>query len=294
MNCEDTHALLGAYGDGELDAASNLRIESHLRACAGCTGFLENQRALNTALRSPALRFKAPAALRESILGSLTTETFPDETSGGQPDRAPALDSPRLQMIAVPSRGAGQQATSPEARSFMRWAGLARAAAIFLVGALAGSLGFLSYSHRRDTPNLLAQEIVSGHVRSLLPGDHLTDVLSSDRHTVKPWFEGKLDFAPPVADLAAQGFPLIGGRLDYLNGRTVASIIYRRDKHIINVFVWPLGSQEMNDGGEQKSTHQGYHLLRWHGADMQWWTVSDLNETELAQFASLLPHSPSN
>src|SRR6266496_936736 len=139
-----------------------------------------------------------------------------------------------------------------------------------------------------SSDELLTQDVVASHIRSLMV-NHLADVRSTDEHTVKPWFNGKLDFSPPVSDLAKQGFPLVGGRLDYLNNRPVAALVYQRDKHVINVFVWPADNSGQT-GGPIK-TLQGYHVIRWASSGMNFWVVSDLEQNQLAKFTDLLKAS---
>ena len=131
----------------------------------------------------------------------------------------------------------------------------------------------------------LSEAVTTNHVRSLM-ASHLADVASTDQHTVKPWFAGKLDFSPPVVDLAAEGFALTGGRLDYLDGRTVAALVYRSGPHVINLFVWPTADAKVQ--APAFSARQGYQLVHWAQGGMQAWAVSDLNAAELQNFASLL------
>jgi anti-sigma factor RsiW len=163
------------------------------------------------------------------------------------------------------------------------------AAAAVLVASVTGSIVFVRSSTRAaraaDPVDAVAQEVVSSHVRALM-GEHLFDVRSTDQHTVKPWFLGKLDFAPPVTDLAQAGFPLTGGRLDYLAGHPVAALVYTRGRHTINLFVWPEPS------GAARSTDaraiRGFHLRHWMRAGLSYWAVSDVNDAELDQFVHAL------
>jgi len=135
----------------------------------------------------------------------------------------------------------------------------------------------------RGLHNMIADEVVANHVRSLLAA-HLVDVASSNQHTVKPWFDGKLDFAPEVRDLATNGFPLVGGRLDYLDGKTVAALVYERNKHPINLFIVPASTTRPNE--PSALTRRGYNLIHWTNSEMDYWAVSDLNAEELHQFAA--------
>jgi anti-sigma factor RsiW len=138
----------------------------------------------------------------------------------------------------------------------------------------------------RSGNELIAQDVVSGHVRSLM-ANHLTDVPSSDRHTVKPWFLGKLDFSPEVRDLAPEGFPLIGGRLDYVSQKPAAALVYQRGKHIINLFVWKADGRS-----EAHESRQGYNLAHWNNAGLSYWAVSDVNSADLEQFSKLMQNPP--
>jgi anti-sigma factor RsiW len=157
------------------------------------------------------------------------------------------------------------------------------AAAVLVVSVGSGLLLVRSAMMRADATT---EEAVNGHVRSLMAG-HLFDVQSTDQHTVKPWFLGKLDFAPPVVDLAALGFPLVGGRLDYLDGRSAAALVYQRRQHTINVFVVPAGATPGRATIEARSV-RGFHVRHWTHSGMAFWAVSDLNDDELSQFARAL------
>jgi anti-sigma factor RsiW len=161
------------------------------------------------------------------------------------------------------------------------WGGMAAALALFTLLGLGFGLTLL----QPGADDRLAREVVAAHVRSLM-ADHLMDIASSDQHTVKPWIDGKLDFAPPVADLAAQGYPLAGGRLDYLGGRGVMALVYRRHAHVINLFVWPLPTGA--DSGLRSDSSQGYNVAHFSRAGMAFWAVSDLNPEEFKAFVGLV------
>lgn len=245
MNCAEIRPLLHADSDGELDVASSLELERHLKSCPACAAERDSLRSLRTALRQTDLAYRAPNSLRKEIRKMAR--------ASGRDDR--------------PREGV------------WLWKLLAAGATAFVVLTMVFRPPGIS-----DRDQLL-NEAVAGHVRSLM-ASHLTDVVSSDQHTVKPWFNGKLDFAPDVKDFAAQGFPLVGGRLDYLAGRNVAVLVYQRNKHFINVFVWPAGPA----GGKETIVEhrRGYSIINRELNGLRYCFVSDLNEKELGDLASLV------
>jgi anti-sigma factor RsiW len=184
----------------------------------------------------------------------------------------PAPDRLRERVVAQRNR-------SWPVRPLLTWA----AAAAVLIASLGGGIAFLRSATIRD--EAVVEDVVDSHVRSLM-ANHLFDVQSTDQHTVKPWFLGRLDFSPPVVDLASIGFPLVGGRLDYLSGRPVAAIVYERRKHTINLFVSPAAGS----GSTSPSVRslRGFHVHRWVRDGMTFWAVSDLNDAELTQFTRSL------
>jgi anti-sigma factor RsiW len=168
-------------------------------------------------------------------------------------------------------------------RWLVSWRPLAAAAALAVV-----AVGAWQLSAARAARDAIAGDVLASHVRSLL-GEHLTDVASTDQHTVKPWFNGRLDFSPPVSDFAGAGFPLLGGRIDYIGGRPVAALVYGRRRHVINVYLWP--ADRGATGGPSALTRQGYHLRHWTTPAFVYWIASDLGTAELDQFAGLLRSS---
>lgn len=250
MNCAETKKILHAYADRELDLAHAIEVEQHLKSCADCAAELKGIQSLGDALRQSPLAHRAPAALRKDIRQMVRAESD-SEAPAERRSPEPAIKVWIWKLIAA---------------STTAFAALT----ILLLPRISG---------RND----LLSEVVASHVRSL-QADHLTDVASSDQHTVKPWFDGKLDFAPDVKDFADKGFPLVGGRLDYINGRTVAALVYRHNKHLINVFVWPM---DKTTGLTTKNLH-GYSVIEHSANGMHYCFVSDLNSAELSDLAHLI------
>ena len=246
MNCVESRELLHAHADDELDAANSLELERHFKTCAACAAERQAVRSLKTALRKSSLRFEAPEALRREIH--------------------------RM------ARASSSVARPGLFQSLLLWKSLA-------FGATALALLAMFIRPGVSERERLLDEAVSSHVRSLMAG-HLNDVASGDQHTVKPWFNGKLEFAPNVRDFAPQGYPLVGGRLDYLDDRAVAALVYRRDRHLINVFVWPAASNGRGNLGIQRL--RGYSVITRQAEGLRYCLVSDLNQKELAELANLL------
>jgi mycothiol system anti-sigma-R factor len=274
MNCEEATKLMDGYLDGELDPMTSQRIEEHLRECHNCEQAYEAHTALAHAISRGVPYYKAPAELRERIQSSLRDAIGVSASRSAARENHALLTSPRAERRLV----------LPE----IPWNWLALAAAIILAAIIASS--FLPRL-RPTSDQFLATQLIASHVRSLM-ADHLTDVASSDQHTVKPWLDTKLDFAPPVLDLSNEGFPLIGGRLDYLDNRPVAALVYGRRKHFINLFVWPAASNESK--APKTITREGYQLLHWADPDFNYWVVSDVNGNDLQtfkqQFETRTPH----
>jgi anti-sigma factor RsiW len=245
--CEFSPITVHGYVDGELDAVRSAEFERHLENCAECQATLQRVESLRGRLQQSNLYEYASPQLRERVRKQLGFATGV-QVSGNLPRRflMPAL------------------------------AGLL-AAAVFLI------VFFLISPGSQIAP--ITAELIDAHVRSLQPG-HLTDVQSTDQHTVKPWFDGRLDFVPPVADYSAQGFPLLGGRLDVVDGRTVAGVVYGRRKHLINLFAWPARGQKGLSAAS--GSQQGYNWIMWRSGDMQLCLVSDLSAADLRELKNLI------
>ena len=269
MTCDDKKSLVHALADGELDVIHAREIEAHIATCADCAATYAEVVALKQRLAMPGLRLQAPAHLAQRIALAL-------------PAAAPAP------VAKLPVAGSVVTALAPLRELRNAWA-------LRLQGALAGAGGALAvaaclafFVMRVGTSEDIAASLVDGHLRSL-QASHLFDVQSTDQHTVKPWFDGKLDFSPPAVDLAPQGFPLVGGRLDYLNNRPVAALVYKYRNHYINLFIWP--SMQSSNGNATMVTRQGYHLCFWTKSGMTYWAVSDMEETTLQKFVQLIQTS---
>lgn len=254
--CGVDEAELGAYLDGELDAMATRRMESHLAACPDCAAVADRTRSIRTMLKKSDVAYRAPAAFEAEIARLYAR-------------RAPGVAKPGWQWGIGYWRDWGP--------AFATAASVAAIALWFVPG-------------MREDP--LARDLVADHVRSLM-AEHLTDVTTSDRHTVKPWFAGKTAFSPPVVDLAQEGFPLVGGRLDYAGGHPVAALVYRRQLHVINVFVWAPGPDEPGVAAATRG-RDGYNLLRWETGGLTFTAVSDLNLDELGQLRDLIVKAQSS
>lgn len=248
LPCSDMTILLHGHLDGQLDAAHAFEVENHLKSCQACAREYQRLLEFRAGLDRDALRHRAPDALRARILGALVSEA----------DSSTATTRARWWQRPWPVRRFGLPAA-----------------------AFAAGLAVALILPRQSLD--LEQELVSEHVRSLM-ANHITDVTTSDQHTVKPWFDGRLDFAPPVVDLVGEGFALTGGRLDYIGGRAVAALVYRRRQHILNLFIWPAEKSAIGIEHSQASVVNGYNTLGWSGGGMTFWAVSDLNAAELQEF----------
>jgi len=247
MDCNQARSLIDADTDGELELVRHLELAVHVRTCAACAQLSAAAQARRAALREALPRFTATPALAGRVRAALRAEGAP---------------------VATVRR-------TVDFRLLWGASGLAASIAVALLAGFA-------WGDTRARADLLVTEAVNDHVRSLQAA-HLTDVASTNQHTVKPWFAGKLDFSPPVTDLAAEGFPLAGGRLEHVGGRPAAALVYYRHQHAINLFIWPAGAGPLP---ARASARNGYHLETWTQGDLAFLAVSEIPAVELAQFSS--------
>jgi anti-sigma factor RsiW len=250
MDCAQTRNYLHSYLDRELDPVAATAIEQHLQTCAACQHAYAQQSSLQTAVKKHAAYYQASDALARRIRAGVS----------------------------------GAAGTKPVRGTPPRWQWLQLGAAVAATAVVSWTAAIQWESAARD--ETIVDEVIASHARSSLTG-HLADVASSDQHTVKPWLSSKLDVSPPVPDLTTAGYPRIGGRLDYLDHRPVAALAYRHRQHVINVFIWP----DPKSGAAismQTVSRQGYNLLHWRDAGMNFWMISDLNPAEIKTFAQTL------
>lgn len=246
MSCNRAVTVLHGYFDSELDALGAAEFDRHLEQCSACISALEAVESLRSSMNIAHLYEKAPALFRKKVLVRLSS-TRP--------------------VVIFP------------ARTPWRWLAVA---AVFLLVAYTG-WRVIPINRGGNYETSLAAEIIDAHLRSLQPG-HLTDVVSTDQHTVKPWFDGKLDFSPPVQDFTDQGFPLQGGRMDVVHGRSVAALVYARRNHFVNVFTW---LTDEKDAAPRSGSQQGYQWIDWRKGGMEFCAVSDVAPSALDQLQKL-------
>jgi len=250
VNCDFNRTVLHGYLDGELDATRSAEFERHLEGCRECATTLGSEEHLRSSLQRSGLYEGAPVSLRKKIRAGLDASTT---------SRA---------GIRIPA-----------------WRWLAVSAAILIVAGASWLSWPRAGKNSASTVPFTAAEMIDAHVRSLQPG-HLTDIASTDQHTIKPWFNGKLAFVPPVRDFSDDGFSLIGARLDVLGGQNVAALVYTRRKHIINVFVMP--TKEADTYIHEPGLRQGYQWRHWRRQGMEYCAVSDVSDSDIYELAQLI------
>jgi anti-sigma factor RsiW len=262
MRCDEALDLQSALLDGELGARESRDVEVHVAACTHCRATFQDLQDLSGSLRSQAQYFRAPPALRSRIEARIRAES-------GAVARDARKSARRGSSFALPAW----------------WPKWGMSVAVPVAAAILSFTIGVQFAGLSDDDRLL-DEAVGSHARALLT-DHAFDVASSDQHTVKPWFAGKLDFSPPVHDLSADGFPLIGGRLDYLDHTRVAVLAYRKRQHEIDVFVWPAEGGVPAASALTRSS-RGYNVVRWSAGGMNFYAVSDVDPADLQHLTALI------
>ena len=250
MSCSEA-LRVHAYFDGELDAGAAAEVERHLETCTDCAALLKDLETTRSALRESAPYHRASSEFRERITDAL------DDEYGDRSRRRKSWT--RISFLTGAVSGGG-------------------------VTALAAVLAF--FLLLQPASNLLVDDLTNAHLRSMM-SDHLIDVVSSDRHTVKPWFAGHTDVSPPAINFAAQSFTLVGGRADYIDGHRAAVVVYRHGKHIINVFAWAAGDEHLPPEG----LRNGYHLLFWKSGNIAFCAVSDAGLDEMKTLTQLIQNA---
>ncbi|NIE67514.1 anti-sigma factor [Burkholderia sp. Ax-1719] len=280
MNCDEARPLVDASVDRELSAADEWRVREHLAGCVPCRRAVAQVEAISRLTRE-APYHRAPEGLAARIVAALpsgSAETAPEVVS--VPDRKkPARAGGWRDWLRPVFGGAGVGAPG------LAWMG----SGVLLLCALGVALTLHLRAPAAD--GAFIDELVASHIRAQISGRDI-DVISTDRHTVKPWFNGRIDYAPPVEDFAAQGFPLVGGRLDYVGRERVAVLIYHFRKHVIDLYVFPPGSAGQAGGSAQAGSapraSDGYSILRWQAAGMTWWAVTDAGPDALVGLRAAL------
>jgi len=244
MDCTQTRNYMHAHLDRELDPVAAAGVEAHMRTCAACAQAYATQTALRKAVKKQAAYFSAPAALAARIRAQV-------DAAGG-----------------------------PARKKTPRWNWFPLGAAIAATAVITWTAAVQMESGSHD--ERIGEQVIAGHARAVLT-NHVIEVASSDQHTVKPWLSSSLDFSPSVSDLATAGFPLAGGRLDYIDSRPVAALVYRHRQHVIDLFVWP--DTKAARSSMRASSKQGFNMLHWTDAGMTFWAISDVNAEDLKTFA---------
>jgi anti-sigma factor RsiW len=254
MRCAECTELLSAYMDDELMRDEQQAVREHLATCAECAREEQALALTSRRIKETFMRHATPDVLKARIRNALAQDDAVTPPVGPPPPASPP-------------------------RAWPRWPALAAAG---LVVAIASSALTATLLHRSMATGTLVAAIMDSHVRSLMPG-HLTDVVSTNQHQVKPWFNGRVDLSPAVPNLDSAGFLLAGGRVDYVEGRAVPVVTYKRREHVINVYARPSDARS----GSARETRNGFHIIEWQSGGLDYWAVSDLNSAELDQFIAL-------